>query len=344
MNNNDLVDISKIKSDDFFNLIESMTSEIEVEILKAQGINNVLSLLRAQDLYSIFKLDCTELEDLRNRACLQLKGSDYMIRPAIKNNLDYCINVLKTALPEQLSYRSESHNQHSDDSYKQPDCFLNTFINNINENTDRSKFRYQYNSNMRRFATAVYALGGRNVYQFLRLNLPGAFPSIPTLESYYNEFCTRIEEEEFRFEQLINYSNKLNCSHLYASEDCTGVVSKVHYDVESNSFIGFCPELKNGIPSLRQYQTDDFLELEEWFNTIKQSTLVNIHTVQPITREGSAPFILSTFGTDNQTTSISILFRWIHIYEKCYTNNIRIIGYSSDADPKYLKAMRLATG
>ncbi|CAF4031753.1 unnamed protein product, partial [Rotaria sp. Silwood1] len=321
-----------------------MTSEIEVEILKAQGINNVLSLLRVQDLYSIFKLDCKELEDLRNRACLQLKDGEYMIRPAIKNNLDYCINVLKTKLHEQLPYISHTHQQDSTDSNKQPNYFVNTFISNLTVNMDRSKYRYQYNSNMRRFASSVYALGGRNVYQFLRLNLLGAFPSIPTLESYHNEFCTRIEEGEIRFDELLNYSNKINCSYVYASEDCTAVISKIHYDVESNSFIGFCPELKNGIPSIRQYQTDDFFELEKWFDIVKKSTLVNIHTVQPITRERSPPFLLSAFGTDNQTTSISILCRWLFIYEKCHTNNIRIVGFSSDADPKFLKAMRLATG
>ncbi|CAF1453136.1 unnamed protein product [Rotaria sordida] len=244
-----------------------MSSEIEVEILKAQGINNVLSLLRAQDLYSFFKLDCEELEDLRNRACLKLKNGEYMIRPAIKDNLDYCIAVLK-----------------------------------------------------------------------------GAFPSIPTLESYHNEFSKRIEEGEYRFDGLVSYSNKINCSYIYISEDCTSVISKVNYDVTTNSFIGFCPELKNGLPSIRQYQTDDFYELEEWFQTVKQSTLVNIYTVQPITHEAAAPFLLSCFGTDNQIVSICILSHWLYIYEKCHTNNIKVVGFSSDADPKFVTAMRLATG
>ncbi|CAF4168093.1 unnamed protein product, partial [Rotaria magnacalcarata] len=93
MNNDICHEISKIKSDNFFNLIEEMTGEIEVEILQAQGINNVLSLLRSQDLFHIFQIDCEELQDLRNRACLRLNNGEYMIRPAIKENLDYCINI-----------------------------------------------------------------------------------------------------------------------------------------------------------------------------------------------------------------------------------------------------------
>ncbi|CAF4436375.1 unnamed protein product, partial [Rotaria magnacalcarata] len=62
---------------------------------------------------------------------------------------------------------------------------------------------------------------------------------------------------------------------------------------------------------LRQYQTDDFLQLEEWYVTLKKSSLVNIHTVQPITTKGSPPFLLSSFGTDNKIDAISILFRWL---------------------------------
>ncbi|CAF4814820.1 unnamed protein product [Rotaria socialis] len=343
MNNDICHEISKIKSDNFFNLIEEMTSEIEVEILQAQGINNVLSLLRSQDLFHIFQIDCEELQDLRNRACLRLNNGEYMIRPAIKENLDYCINILKRKLHEQQPHILDGQKQ-KQDSNKEPDFFVNTFINNISENMNRSKYRYQYSAPTRRFASSVYTLGGRNVYQLLRLNLPGAFPSIPTLESYNKEYCTRIEEGDFRFDELSSYLNKINCSYAYISEDCTGVIGKIQYDVASNSFIGFCPELNNGVPMLRQYQTDDLLLLEEWYDTLKKSSLVNMHTVQPITTKGSPPFLLSSFGTDNKIDAISILFRWLYIYEKCKTNKIIIVGFSTDADPKYLRAMRLATG
>ncbi|CAF2794745.1 unnamed protein product [Rotaria sp. Silwood2] len=84
---------------------------------------------------------------------------------------------------------------------------------------------------MRRFASSVYTLGGRNVYEFLRLNLPGAFPSILTLDSYNSEYCARVEEGEFRFDELFNYLTKTNCLFVYASEDCSAIVSKIHYNV-----------------------------------------------------------------------------------------------------------------
>ncbi|CAF4353795.1 unnamed protein product, partial [Rotaria magnacalcarata] len=112
---------------------------------------------------------------------------------------------------------------------------------------NRSKYCYEYNTSMRRFASSVYALGGRNIYQFLQLNLPGAFPTIPTLYSYNKELCKRFQEGEF--------------------QDCTGVIANVYYNAESNSFVGFCPTLNNGLPTIRQYQTDDFFQLEDWFDS-----------------------------------------------------------------------------
>ena len=94
---------------------------------------------------------------------------------------------------------------------------------------------------------------------------------------------------------------------------------------------------------MRQYQTDDFFQLENWFETIERSTLMNIYTVQHISNK-APPFLLSGFGTNNKIDAISVLHRWLFIYEQCHQDNIKILGFSSDADPKYLKAMRLATG
>ncbi|CAM4803183.1 unnamed protein product [Rotaria magnacalcarata] len=96
-------------------------------------------------------------------------------------------------------------------SNTQIDCFISTFIEGLTKNMNRSKYCYEYNASMRRFASSVYALGGRNIYQFLQLNLPGAFPTIPTLDSYNKELCKRFQEGEFRFQELENYSNTINC-------------------------------------------------------------------------------------------------------------------------------------
>ena len=281
-----------------------------------------------------------DLEDLKKRACLKLKDGQYMIRPAIRQNLEYCINTFKSQFNG-----NNSHTEHVNEVLNiESDCFTSTFIKCIMNNMDHSKYRYEYDLSMRRFASSIYALGGRNLYQFLKLNLPYAFPSIPTLESYNNDICLHIEEGEFRFQELKYYSNKINSNLVYVFEDCTGVVSKVSYDTETNSFVGFCPTLNNGLPTIRQYQTNNFSQLEDWFNSVEKSTLINVCTVQHITSTETPSFLLSGFGTNNKVDCISVFNRWLFIYNECLKNKIKVLGFSSDADPKFLKAMRLATG
>ena len=85
-------------------------------------------------------------DDLKSRACLQLKNDDcYIIRPA---------NLIE-----------------------KENTFMNTFIH----------------SQTRKFATTVYGLGGRHLYEFLRFYLKTA-----------------------------------NCSLAYGSEDCTTAINKIH--------------------------------------------------------------------------------------------------------------------
>ncbi|CAF1513074.1 unnamed protein product [Rotaria sp. Silwood1] len=57
-----------------------------------------------------------------------------------------------------------------------------------------------------------------------------------------------------------------------------------------------------------------------------------------------SPFLLSAYGVENTFTANDVLRRWLFIYEGCIKNQIRIIGFSSDADSKYMRAMRLVSG
>ena len=77
-----------------------------------------------------------------------------------------------------------------------------------------------------------------------------------------------------------------------------------------------------------------------------KSTLLNVHMVQPIMSidKSSAPFLLSTYGTNSKYTSLDIIRRWIWIFDQCREKDIRILGFSTDGDAKYLRAMKLVLG
>ncbi|CAF1560648.1 unnamed protein product, partial [Didymodactylos carnosus] len=179
----------------------------------------------------------------------------------------------------------------------------------------------------------LYVLAGSNTYELIRINLPGALPSISALEHYNKNIDLKMNECHFRFDRLTEHLDTIN---------------------SKNSFVGFIPSHHKGIPQTSSYQTDDFQQLQERFMTIDKSSLINVHMVEPLLpslttttvtmptqSSKSRPFLLAAYGTDTKSIAIDILRRWIYIYERCKLNDIRIIGYSADCAGKYLKAMRL---
>jgi hypothetical protein len=126
-------------------------------------------------------------------------------------------------------------------------------------------------------------------------------------------------------------------------------VSSVSYDSKNDCFIGFSPQLINGVPSVDQFKTNNYIELEQWFENFDKSTLVNAHLVEPLLEDTSSlvhsrPFILSAYGTNNTYTALDILRKWMYMYNECKKRNINVVGFSTDCDPRYLKAMQLSLG
>ena len=100
---------------------------------------------------------------------------------------------------------------------------------------------------------------------------------------------------------------------------------------------------------MNQFRTNSYNELEKWFENLDKSTLVTAHLIEPVLAKPSSlihsrPYIVSAYGTNNKVDSIDIFRKWMYIYKECKTRNINVIGFSSNGDPRYLKAMRLALG
>ncbi|CAF1392904.1 unnamed protein product [Didymodactylos carnosus] len=159
-----------------------------------------------------------------------------MVKSGIENGIDYLILLLKQK-KEELAIRSESKENEdenenaltslslqlyeqrytNDDDHEQP--FLFSLLKNIAQNMNQSKNHYRYNKDVERFA-----LCGRNCYDFVRLNLFYALPSIITLDNIINKQNLKVTECEFRFRSLKDHLTAINSPFVFGSEDCTGVV------------------------------------------------------------------------------------------------------------------------
>lgn len=79
-------------------------------------------------------------------------------------------------------YRSIDQNRH--DSIR----FLALFIDNLVENLPRSPNTFRYNQSVKDFAVCLYIFGGKQAYEFVRLNLYGSIPNLSTIQTLIREF------------------------------------------------------------------------------------------------------------------------------------------------------------
>jgi hypothetical protein len=56
------------------------------------------------------------------------------------------------------------------------------------------------------------------------------------------------------------------------------------------------------------------------------------------------PYIVSAYRKKNKISAIDILRKWIYMYNQCKQRNVNLVGFSSDGDSRYLKAMQLSLG
>lgn len=122
-----------------------------------------------------------------------------------------------------------------------------------------------------------------------------------------------IVEGELRAEQLNKYLELIKSpKHVFLSEDASGIVKKVVYDIYSNQLVGIVMPFNdaNGMPKMFSFEARNAEDIEKYLN-LPQSTLVYIIVAQPL-MDGAAPFILQIFGTCNKFKTDDVLSRWAH--------------------------------
>ncbi|CAF0917279.1 unnamed protein product [Adineta steineri] len=170
-------------------------------------------------------------------------------------------------------------------------------------------------------------------------------PSIQTIKNYYKH--NPYAEAKFRYDEAKCYLDSIQSQFVFLSEDCSAIIPRVEYDSTLNCFNGFVTPIINGKPVENAFDCSYFEELKDFLETKPRANLVNVHLLQPIPNPNAyaAPSatVLAAYGTDSKVTSIDILKRWIIIYQELHSRNVRVLGFATDGDPKYLRAMRLAS-
>ncbi|CAM4921707.1 unnamed protein product [Rotaria socialis] len=357
------LDVLSLRGDSFYDVVEEFCGKEVVELPKFQMINSSVDLIEVDDAFSILQIDSHQTTSIKE--FLGVTGKDnngkysFFVMPGIRLKLEKFTRSLRTFLSSTGSSSSlniKSLTISSELLQRYPflidliNClelqlltdFPLDFISNMLSNITRSKNLYRYEQSVKDYAVSLYILGGRNVYDFVRLNIPGLIPSLTSLRSILTSSKKYFIEGEFQYERFNEFIELLDCKYAFCGEDSTSVVSKVCYDSRSNSFVGFTLPLKDGFPCSRYFSTNSFGELEQWYEKIDKSFLINANVIQavcPSNRTSPSPFLLAAYGTNSKYTARDILNRWSKIFDSFMTQNIRILGFSSDCDPKQMKAM-----
>lgn len=116
-----------------------------------------------------------------------------------------------------------------------------------------------------------------------------------------------------RAAKLAKYLEDINSpKSVFISEDASGVIQKIIYDVHSNQLVGLVLPFNeaNGMPKMFSFEAKNAEDIER-FMQMPQSTLVYIVVAQPLTAN-APPFILQIFGTNNTFETVDVLRRWAY--------------------------------
>lgn len=95
-------------NDSFYEFVTQVCGKVEADILRVQGIRNVHSLIRSNNLLAVLEFDCDEVNALKPYACFECKDGSFIIRQDVKLNLEYLFEMLKN---KHEKYRKKYHQQ-----------------------------------------------------------------------------------------------------------------------------------------------------------------------------------------------------------------------------------------
>jgi len=239
--------VLELEGNDFYRLTKGITGELFTEVLKIQAIDSFFVFSQITDVFEIFQHDYATLKDLKSKVGFTMDDGTFHIKNGLKIQYEYLSKLLKLKLDhkctpspplssEKINNLLQKHPillsllnfyQNEIASNDQLD-FLSLFINTITNNLSASHMsQYRYDEKLKSFAVCLYILGGKTTYEFIRLNLPGALPTLTTINTLIQNGHENIIEAKFRFNQMENYLNSFGVQHAYCAEDCKYFINDI---------------------------------------------------------------------------------------------------------------------
>ena len=217
--------VFELQGEEFFRLVQEQCGNTMVEILRYLEVTSADCLLGIPDLFAFFYQDSADLLTIKKTVEIVLSDGSFKVKDGLHFEADTFINSLKalqhhklyseindltipTALInhypvlQQIVKLFENDLLQTDDSRA---AFKSTIIETMITNHGCAKCRFSYTNTIHEFAACLFILGGRNAYEFIRLNIPGLIPSLTTIQALIDRGTNHFQEGEFRHNAMCDY-------------------------------------------------------------------------------------------------------------------------------------------
>jgi hypothetical protein len=117
--------VMSLRDDNFINFVQQEAGDGAAALLEIQGINCVKSLLMTSNVYSIMDVKSKSLDSFKNKYGYLQDDDTFVIKPGIKGNMDYLIDLLKKKCMDDAKVaKSSKYNQSSSTTIAKPTSFV----------------------------------------------------------------------------------------------------------------------------------------------------------------------------------------------------------------------------
>ncbi|XP_077255609.1 uncharacterized protein LOC143893763 [Temnothorax americanus] len=182
-------------------------------------------------------------------------------------------------------------------------------MNTALSNTSKKKGGQRYDDTLKLFATYLFVIGGRMLYETLSANLP--LPSLSTVSRTLDNSGCLIIEGDMRVTELEKFLHMRKLPfYVWLSEDATRITGRIQYDSKSNQLVGFPLPLNNdGMPVTHSFTATCAKKIEEYFSTNSPASLLYVIIAQPLVYQAPS-FCLCLYSTDNKFEADDVIKRW----------------------------------
>ena len=190
-----------LNDQEFYDVILQITGhQVIVDLLKAQGINNISAFLLTPTVFEVLTWEADEFIDLQKRCSIKLQNNTFIVRPGIKANVEFLRELFAKKNEEYTKELKEKqqNNQRSLSSFSQSSDVIRPAFHSATATA---------NDNIDSFSTTGVSTTTTATINNLRRLI------ISTIEQWSIDNSGFFNDDTFKLEEGVNFDLRMQDGH-----------------------------------------------------------------------------------------------------------------------------------